>query len=464
MNPLSVFVMIALLATSAFAVELNVPPSSVGQPWGETEGLLQFRGNPTRTWYGTGPLADEYTVDWRYPEDGLCATSSGKTWCGSGWTGQPAIWKRPDGKTEIVVGTYDRAVHFIDFETGEALRKPFKTGDIIKGSVTIDPNGFPLVYFGSRDNKYRILSLQNEEAEELWALDAKDGVPYTIWNNDWDGNASVVNDHLVFGGENGWFYIWKLNRQITADGVVSINPEIQVRIPGWNKELLDKVGDRNASIESSVAIFENRVYMANSAGRILGVDVTNVVDLVPETVFDFWMGDDVDATPVIDDEGYVYIAAEYERFLEQARSVGQIVKLNPYDNENPIVWSVPVRSGNRSVGGLWATPALGTSVIYASTHAGSLLTVDKNTGEVLSDLDIGFHAWSSPIVIGHRLLVGTCSPGGFKIYNIDNPANPVELSHIKLQSGGCIESTPAVWDGQVVVGSRDGYIYKFKPK
>jgi WD40 repeat protein len=453
-----------LFCFSASALDIYVDPSSVSQPWGETEGLLQFRGNPTRTWYGQGPLADAYDIAWRYPKKGMCGTSDGKSWCGSGWTGQPAIWKRPDGKIEIVVGTYDKSVHFIDFETGEALRKPFKTGDIIKGSVTIDPNGFPLVYFGSRDNKYRILSLQDEQAKELWALDAKDGVPYTIWNNDWDGNASVVNDHLIFGGENGWFYVWKLNRQVSAQGEVTVTPEIQVRIPGWNKELLQKIGDRNASIESSVAMFENRVYMTNSGGRVLGVDLKNVVDLVPETVFDFWMGDDVDASPVVDENGHLYIAAEYERFLKQAQTVGQLVKLNPYDTENPIVWSVDVRTGSKTVGGLWATPALGKDVIYASTHKGDLLTVDKNTGEVLSELSIGFHAWSSPIVIGNRLLVGTCSPGGFKIYDVENPGDPQELSHLKLQSRGCIESTPAVWNGHIVVGSRDGFIYKFKPQ
>lgn len=443
------------------SLDIYVSPQSVGQPWGRAEGLLQFRGNPTRTWYGDGTLANNYQVGWRYPDrSALCAISDKKQWCGSGWTGQPAIWRRPDGRLEVVVGTYDRGVHFIDFETGRPLRKPFRTGDIIKGSVTLDPDGFPLLYFGSRDNKYRIVSLQGAEAEELWSLDAKDGVPYTIWNNDWDGNASVVNDHLIFGGENGWFYTWKINRQVVG-GKVKVRPEIRARMPGWNPDLLKKTGDRNASIESSVAIYESIVYLANSAGRVLGLNLKNVKDLTPEIVFDFWVGDDVDASPVVDEDGMLYIAAEYERFLPRARDVGQLIKFNPYDSQNPLVWKVDVREGNRKVGGLWATPALGKDVIYAATHAGDLLTVDQNSGEVLSRLDVGFHAWSSPVVIGDRLLVGTCSPGGFKIYDIGNPRSPRELSHYRLQSEGCIESTPAVWQGQIVVGSRDGHIYKF---
>jgi hypothetical protein len=65
-----------------------------------------------------------------------------------GWTGQPAVWVRPDGVTELAVGTYDRKVHFLDAKTGQPTRTPFPTGDIIKGSVTIDPDGFPLLYTG----------------------------------------------------------------------------------------------------------------------------------------------------------------------------------------------------------------------------------------------------------------------------------------------------------------------------
>ena len=36
---------------------------------------------------------------------------------------------------------------------------PIVTGDIVKGSPTIDPDGFPLVYFGSRDNHLRVVAL-----------------------------------------------------------------------------------------------------------------------------------------------------------------------------------------------------------------------------------------------------------------------------------------------------------------
>ncbi|MCB0412021.1 MAG: WD40 repeat domain-containing protein, partial [Bdellovibrionales bacterium] len=345
------FAFVLMTSLPAQAADVYVPRNSVGESWGSTEGLTQFRGTPSRSYYGTGPIRDQYQIGWRYPEQPMCAKSDGKRWCGSGWTGQPAVWRRPDGKLEIIVGTYDRAVHFIDYETGKDLRKPFPTGDIIKGSVTIDPNGFPLLYFGSRDNKYRILSLQGQEAKQLWALDAKDGVPETKWNNDWDGNSSVVNDHLVFGGENSWFYTWKLNRGYNGNGQIQVDPKPVVRMRGWNKELLRNVGDNNVSIESSVALYESRAYFTNSGGRVVGIDLDKVDNLEAKIVFDFWMGDDVDASPMVDQDGMLYIAAEYERFLSRAREVGQLVKLNPYRPENPLEWKVDIQDKAQGKGG-----------------------------------------------------------------------------------------------------------------
>ena len=70
------------------------------------EGLLQFRGNPSRTWYGAGPVPENPEIAWTF-EVG-CGPSSvgGKVtqWCGSGWTGQPVVWEREDGVTELIFG------------------------------------------------------------------------------------------------------------------------------------------------------------------------------------------------------------------------------------------------------------------------------------------------------------------------------------------------------------------------
>jgi hypothetical protein len=104
-------------------------------------------------------------------------------------------------RTWVVFGAYDTAVHFVDYDTGEDILPPFPTGDIIKGSVSVDPDGFPLVYSGSRDNEFHILAIDRPEATELWTLDAE-AVSPTLWNDDWDGSGLVVDDYLYIGGES----------------------------------------------------------------------------------------------------------------------------------------------------------------------------------------------------------------------------------------------------------------------
>ena len=442
-----------------------VDPRTVGAAWGTTVGVLQFRGNPSRTWYGPSRLPANPERLWRFPDRAMCGSSSvgGVTtqWCGTGWTGQPAVWLRPDGVTEIVFGAYDKAVHFVDASTGERSRPDFPVGDLIKGSVTIDPDGYPLLYFGSRDNQLRIVALDRDEPTELWALDSAQHPG--IWNNDWDGNPSIVEDIMFEGGENGILFATKLNRRFDSDGLVQVDPHILVKVEGWNDELIRSVGDRNASIESSVAILDGRLYFTNSGGRVVGLDITNVESGEAPVVFDFWAGDDIDATPVIDAEGMLYIAVELERNLDRASEVGQLIKLDPFTTGDPLVWSVEVPASNSLLdGGIWATPALGDGVLYAATHPGEMLAVDTETGEVLWRDDIGFHAWSSPLVVdGHLLAAVSCEEGGvLRAYSLEDPRQPIEVWNL-AHGGGCIESTPTVWDGTIYVGSRDGFFYAF---
>jgi hypothetical protein len=131
-----------------------VNPASSGRMWSETvPGVITFRGNPTRSFYGTGPMPTNPRVLWTFPTDGgLCGKSTDgsgtTTWCGTGWTGQPTVYQNSkDGKTWVAFGAYDYGVHWLDSATGARLLPDFKTGDIIKGSVTVDP-----VYTGSSDN------------------------------------------------------------------------------------------------------------------------------------------------------------------------------------------------------------------------------------------------------------------------------------------------------------------------
>ena len=453
------------ITTVAPTTTTTVPPvvAGVGEPLGTTDGITMFRGNHSRTWYGTGPLPEApVEVAWRDPDSPMCGSSvvggESRVWCGTGWTGQPVVWSRPDGITEVIFGAYDKSVHFVDASTGRATRAPFATGDIIKGSVSLDPDGYPLLYTGSRDNRLRVIALDREPVEELWSFDAA-AVPGR-WNNDWDGNPLVDDDILYEGGENSWFFAIELNRGLGADGLVTVDPEVVFQMPGWTDELIGRVGG-NVSIESSVMKAGDRVYFANSGGRIVGLDVSNVRDGIAPIVFDFWAGDDIDSTLVADEDGMVYAAIELERGTERSAEVGQLIKLDPFADGDPLVWGVPVPPEGPGDGGIWSTPALGDGHLYVTTHPGELLTVDIETGEVTDRKDVGFHAWSSPVIVDGDLLVATCEAAELRRYSLSDPARPELLWSVQAAEG-CLESTPAVWDGSIYLGSRDGYFRAYR--
>jgi outer membrane protein assembly factor BamB len=430
----------------------------------EFEGLTTFRGNATRTYYGEGPIPTRPKILWEYPQGGgLCSESTdqhgSRLWCGTGWTGQPNVVETDEGRIEVRFGAYDRGVHFLDGKTGREVRNTFFTGDLIKGSVTSDPDGYPLLYTGSRDDRFHVLALDRGKTPvELWSLSA-DSAPTPVWNNDWDGSALVIDDYLLEGGENSWFYVVKLNRDYNREGKVTVDPEIKVTAPGFDDRLLADLGDDNVSIEGSVAFFDGVAYFANSGGLVQGWDISNVLEGGNKyrRVFRFWTGDDTDASVVIDRDGYLYVASEHERLNARAAEVGQLMKLDPRRRKKPLVWSVPI-SSEGGAGGLWATPALYKNAVYATTNSGRLLAVTKGHGRVAWELQLHGPTWSSPIAVDDTLIVGDCG-GELHAYDVHRPLKgpPEELWTVSLP--GCIESTPALWKGRIYVGTRGGKFY-----
>lgn len=441
-----------------------------GSRYGDVDGFLVFRGNPTRTFYGVGPVPDRPRIVWRYPDAPMCSVEGdladgGRRWCGIGWTGQPLL-RVHDGRSEVIVGGYDGALHFVDAASGLASRSPFVTGAMVKGTEALDPDGFPLVYSGSRDGFLRVIALDRDVPSELWRLGRH---PQGVWNDDWDASPTMLDDVLYIAGEDSWFRMVRLHRSYGSDGLVQVDPEILIEVPSFDDALFARIGDRNVSIESSPAITADRVYWVNSGGRVMGIDRAAALQGRPVITLDVWVGDDADASIVVDRDGMLYVAIEKERDLAAAEGIGQLVKLDPSRPDDPFVWgldipgrTLPVPPAEREPGGVWATPALYDEWLYVPTHAGDLLVVDRRDGEVVWRERIGYHEWSSPAVIEAsdgraQLVIGTCGAPGLRAYDLAVPSAPVELWRLALP--GCIESTPIVWRGVIYVGSRDGFLY-----
>ncbi len=434
-----------------------VDPASVGQPYpnATVPGVLTFRGNPTRTYYGQGPVPVAPGVVWSYPGNGMCAESEdrGETtvWCGTGWTGQPAVFER-NGQTWAVFGAYDRAVHFVDAATGQDILPPFPTGDIIKGSVTVDPDGFPIVYTGSRDGFFRAIAIDRPQPTELWRLSADDVSP-TLWNDDWDGSALVLGDYLFEGGENSQLHIVKLNRAMGADGLVTVAPELVFNAPGWDDELTAAVGSE-VSIESSVAIWGDTLYFANSGGLVQGWDISGLRTGAgpPARTFRFWTGDDTDATVVVDEQGMLYVGSEWERHNPRSNEIGQMTKLDPANVDNPVVWTQ--RDDGADKAGVFGTPGIFQDLVIYTTYTGRAVGLDRATGAIRWEKQLPPPLMGSPVIVDGVWVQGDCN-GVLHAYDVRNTmVDPPELWAVEL--GGCIESTPTVWKGRIYVGTRAG--------
>jgi hypothetical protein len=457
----------ATAATEAFPTGSVTPAEPINTSF---PGLTTFRGNATRTYYGERPVPSDPIVRWVFPADGtkMCAQSAEtqtgptKEWCGTGWTGQPNVVPWQDGM-QIRIGAFDDAYHFLDAGTGVPDYAPFTTGDLAKGSATTDAEGYPLYYAGSRDNLLRIIAMDTPIPTELYSVDADTSVPDPMWNDDWDGAPLEIGDYLIEGGENSYLYVIRLHRGYGPDGLVRVEPEIVTTIPGWDDQLtadLDGQDPTDVSIEDSVAFRDGVVYFANSGGLVQGWDISDILDggSLAKEVFRFWTGDDTDASVVIDDQGFLYVASEYQRFDDRSKEVGQLMKLDPRNPGDPLVWSIPATEiGFEGAGGSWSTPALYGDYVYFTTAAGRVLEVDRRTGRIVWQLQVGAPSIGSPVVVDGTLLQGDCS-GHLHAWDVSDPTvrPPLRWS---LDLGDCIESTLAVWHGWLYVGTREGFFY-----
>jgi outer membrane protein assembly factor BamB len=203
---------------------------------------------------------------------------------------------------------------------------------------------------------------------------------------------------------------------------------------------------------------------------VVGVDLETIETGGGKIVFDFWNGDDTDATMSIDAEGFLYVvshgdtAKSSNTAARRVREVGDLIKLNPDTPDDPIVWSTHLSAARGQDAGAWATPALhpDAGLLFVATDTGDLLAVDTDNGEVVWEDFIGGNAWSSPVIADDTLVVGIdclTERAGFRAYDLENPRSPKALWDIEVGSGSCIESTPAIWNGRMYVGSRDGFFY-----
>jgi outer membrane protein assembly factor BamB len=447
----------------------------------EEEGVLTFRGSNERSAPAYGTVSMKQFRPQKVWELKTTVSSWGG---GAGWTGQPAIVKwRPEvlktmnvkpkfktkkNFTEVIYASLGGNVYFLDLETGEQTRSPIRVGNPIKGSVSVDARGYPLLYVGEGIPEngtigFKLYSLIDQK--KLLAVKGVDSFAHRKWGA-FDGSAlfNRKEDSLMVGGENGLIYNIKLNTVFNpAKKSLSIRPVI-----GKYRYLI--AGNSYQGIENSIASFGQFAYFADNGGSLQGMDLQTHTPIwsLPPT-------DDTDATiavEAVNGNPFLYTGTEVDK--QGSKGVSLIRKID--GRTGKVIWQrrYPCFTllGDHPVnGGLLATPVIGKREIgnrviftlarYGTFNGGLMVALDKATGKEIWKLPMQAYAWSSPVDVydekGRAYIVQADSRG--TLFVIDAANGKVKG---KVNAGSNIEASPAIFNNMVVVATRGGKMLGFK--
>ena len=457
-----------------------------GADYAQVEGVVSFRGSNYRDGgaYGTVDMTTpKLTVVWSNKIGAITSTRSG-TWGGVGWNGQPVIvrWddetraimnlyddkKAQEGLTEVIYGTLDGNIYFLDLSDGSFTRDPIDFGYPIKGSVSIYPDGTPLLFMGEGINDrdghthsqsgWRIYSLLDQS--ELFFLNGKDELEYRR-HRLFDGACLVdaAHDTVIECGENGLIYSMELNTQYDkAAGTLSIDPEVTTY---RYKADIEEYG-----IENAPTAYRNYMWYGDNSGYLTCLDTTTMTPL--------WVrdcSDDIDASTVLEEDGenlWLYVSTEIDK--QGTHGTCYLRKLNALTGE--LVWEQTLTGGDSGhEAGAYATPALGKGslkglLFYAIAKTdeyggGVLLGVDSATGGILWHVKLSRSSWSSPTCVydenGNGWVVH--ADGGGVLRLVDGHTGEV-LAKADLEAN--VEGSPAIFGDMLVVGTRGRKIFGVK--
>ncbi|MEW6183171.1 MAG: PQQ-binding-like beta-propeller repeat protein [Bacillota bacterium] len=448
------------------------------------EGVVCFRGNNYRdsASYGcAGVTLEKLEKVWSR------RTGRIDSWTGVGWTGQPVIikWnenlkqkmnlfpaaKKKEGLKEVICGALDGRVYFLDLGTGEPTRPPINMPGPVKGSVSVDPRGIPLLYVGQGIDAvngkrvpigFSVYSLLDERL--MFFINGHDKPALKGWGA-FDSNSLVHAgaDTLIEAGENGLVYIIKLNTAFDPErGLLQINPE-EVRYR-YRCSL-----NRQSGIEDSVAVYKHFAYFADNDGVLQCLDLNTLVPVWARSVTD-----DTDSTAVLEEEGggaVLYTACEVDKQRKGGSSY--VRKINALTGTTMWERSFSCSHNVYENGGTLATPALGKHdisdlVIYSIARCngpkgGRLVAFNKDSGKTVWEIALPYYSWSSPVDVytpGGKGYIVFCDSGG-SMYLIDGRKG---IIRDKVNLGANVEGSPAVFDDMVVVGTRGQKIWGVRIK
>ncbi|MDY0004996.1 MAG: PQQ-like beta-propeller repeat protein, partial [Polyangia bacterium] len=225
-------------AAGGGAADAGAPRQASG-----TEGpdVPMFRGNPSHTFYGTGPLAESLTVLWKHRMGTFVSPAAAhrkeKPWTGTGWTGTAvAVGDR------VYVGSLDSNLYAYEASTGKVAWR-YKAGAMFKSSACYHAGR---LFIGNVDNGLHCVDAATGKG--LWRFET---------GRDLDSSPCVADGKLYFGGENGYLHC--------------LEPESGKII--WRTFLGGLEGPLGSGgVESSPAVAGGAVFASTYSGLLFCVD------------------------------------------------------------------------------------------------------------------------------------------------------------------------------------------------
>lgn len=451
--------------------------ASLNDSYDISRGLLTFRGGALRNadFHGTlNGTPSTIEVDWRFKTKQARTSETQGSWGGgSGWTGQPLYIEWPDScikrfqandsltenfsSKEIIVGSLDGNVYFIDFNTGKASRNAIDVINPIKGTISLDPSLNGNLYVGQgipieRPFGALVIDLNSHKITHTFPEDPK---AQRRWGA-YDSSPLRIGQFLFRPGENGTIY-----KFLIKPGGLSLHSTLRYTVNG-----------SPSGIEASMSAFANYGYTADNHGNVICINLNTL-----RPVWHYAMGDDTDATPtIIPEEGhpYVYTGSEIDR---QEEGFAKFVKLDGLTGKP--VWETKLPGLRADInekhfdGGFYSSPLPGSGncshLIFANMvenldgQNGKFVAFDRTSGNIVYSTPLRYYAWSSPVGLLNEksemfVFTGDCSGNAYIINGINGKI--LHRAHI----GSNFESSPIVVGNSIIVGSRGDTIFKMSIK
>jgi outer membrane protein assembly factor BamB len=207
-------------------------------------------------------------------------------------------------------------------------------------------------------------------------------------------------------------------------------------------------------VQSSATLHQGTVYIGSGDGRLYALDAATGTQR-----WQFRTGRAISSTPAVA-RGLVFVGSRDNRFWAVDAKTGEERWRLETGRDVPFPWGF--ESGDLYT----SSPLLAGGTLFFGSGDGHLYAVDPRSGKPRWRFATGGRVRSSPAVADGRLFVGSADgtlyaldvASGRELWRFDTEGHALESATFGFDRR-TIQASPAVADGRVFIGSRDGFLY-----